>query len=362
MDPGDPPIEPDNNVCLTTEEPPYQGIWHQCGGSFDITLTGAALGTEIDEAITIDFGEGVTGDSYQRPRVAACCGEYDFERPFSEQTEYAENCLYDSIQQFCVALPYYVWDMAKAAGEDDKLAMRDLLNFYGNQLATGEKQFECIAQLWGAGPADPYYYAITDHSWNAIANVWVNIVVAEVNDLYLPEDPEEWISCASIFENDDTVLPDAGPDGAVLDALQLDSGSIDVSAFDSTGWLAPEPSSVLVVGEGDQGPLFGLLALDGGATRLGGVPVERWRVTTLRAVPMHERTDGALTVPAGALSFIGALVVDGDTLTTIAHNVTELVLWPSPKGWQIEPFTAVYTSDAGDAWTLQTSELRFVAH
>lgn len=356
LDPEEPPVPIENNVCLTTVNEPYQGIWHQCGGSFDIELTGDALGTAINESISIDFGPGVEGDSYGEPRVAACCGEFDFERPFSEQREYAENCLYDSIQQFCSALPYYLWDMAKVAGDNNKIATRDLLNNYGNQLSTSEKQYECIDSLWADGPTDPYYYAITSHSWNAIADVWVKVVVAEINDLYLPEDPAEWVTCESIFENDDTVLPDTG--GPVLDTLLLDSGSLSVSGLDLQLALTPEPTSALVIGSDAR---LGALQLHGAAARLAGLTVERWRLGSLRSVPMKQRDDGALVVSAGALAMIGALVVDGETITTMAYNSTELVLWTHGRGWQIEPFTVVYTSATGDAWTLQTSELQFVA-
>jgi hypothetical protein len=81
-----PPIDPESSpeplpsgYCLYASDPPREGIWHQCGGSLDIAISGNALGSPIEEDIYVDFGAHVEGDSYEHPRVAACCGEYDYE-------------------------------------------------------------------------------------------------------------------------------------------------------------------------------------------------------------------------------------------------------------------------------------------
>jgi hypothetical protein len=247
--------------------------------------------------------------------------------------------------------------MAETAHENNDLVIEEKLNKIGNDLATADEQYECIDNLWSGGPTDPFN-VINDHSWNLAYDVWVNIDILEVYDLFLPEDPADWLTCTSVFDNDDTVIPDVGSNGPHLDSLTLDSGSMQLSGTGIDATLALASSSELVIGSDFQGLMLGTLQLHGGMTRLAGASVERWRIATLRAVPLQELEDGSFVVPAGGVTFIGSAVYDGETLST-ASNGTPLVLRPDGAGWAVNPFTLRYTPSAGDAYTLDISELRF---
>lgn len=363
-----PPLEPEapseplpSGSCVTKEDLPYEGIRHQCGGSINLAITGDALGSPVDEEIFVDFGSFIPGDSYEHPRVAACCGEYDYEQLASAQPAYWRNCLYDAVQQFCGALPYYVWDMATAAENDDKFVVADQLNKIGNDLATAEKQYECIESLWAGGPVESFNLII-DHQWNPAYDVWVNIDILEVYDIWLPEDPADWIPCTSIYENDETVLPDVDP-GPAWDVYGFDAGSLKLSGSQLEIKAIPDATSELLVGRDVDGEMMvGALHLHGGALSVSGITFERWRIGTLRAVSAHALADGSLAVPAGSLTFVGAVVLDGEAISVAASNTTALVLRESAQGWTLDPFSLMYTLQTGDVWALETSRLLFELH
>ncbi len=358
VDPKDPPVPLPSGYCVTSEDPPYQGIRHQCGGTIDLSITGEAWDTPVDQAIYLNFGPETPGDSYEHPLVAACCGEYDYEQLASSQPAYWENCLYDAIQQSCSAVPYYVWDMAEAAAAANKLVLADQLTKLGNDLSSGERQYECINAFWVEGPVD-FFNVITDRHWNPAYDVWINLDFLEILDVSLPEDPSEWLTCKSIFENDDTVIPDIHP-GPVWSTLGLKSGSLDLSGDAILATLVPDESSELLIGRDSSGvALLGALQLHGGPTRVEGVEIERWGIRSLRSVAMVDGGDGSVSIPAGALSLVAAVVVDGDTLSMPATNHRPMVLRENPDGWAIDGFSVVYTQDNGDAWTLDSSTLVF---
>lgn len=343
---------------MTGEEPPYQGIRHQCGGTVDISITGDALGNAVDEDIYIDFGPNISGDSYEHPLVAACCAEYDFDQLASSQPNYWENCLYDAIQQFCSALPYYVWDMAATAKAAKEFVIADQLIKLGNDLATSESQYECIETLWGGGPTE-YFNFITDRHWNPAYDVWVNIDSLEVIEVSLPEDPDDWLTCKSIFENDETIIPDIEP-GPVWDTLEFDAGALQLSGTDFQVTLAPDGTSEVLLGHGPNGAmLLGALQLYGGPVAVEGVEIERWRIGSFRAYELLAAHDGTFSVPAGTLYLVAAAVVEGDTLSVSATNATPVVLRKTEVGWVLEALSLVYTLDNGDAWTLDSSALDF---
>lgn len=225
-------------------------------------------------------------------------------------------------------------------------------------MATAEKQYECIENLWAGGPVEKFNL-LMDHQWNPAYDVWVNIDILEVYDIFLPEDPAEWIPCKSIYENDETVLPDVDP-GPVWEVLGFDSGSLKLAGSKLELEAVPDTTSELLVGRDVDGAMMlGALHLHGGAVRVSGITFDRWRIGTLRAVSVHEYAEGSLVVPAGSLTFVGAVVLDGEAVSMSASNATALILREIPRGWTVDPFSLMYTSQTGDAWTLETSELRF---
>lgn len=364
--PDDPPEDPNETVplesgaCVIQEEPPFEGIRHQCAGSLHVDLTGTALGQSIDETYFIDFGEGVEGDSYEQARVAACCGPYDGVSTASEEPGYSRSCLYDAVQQFCSAIPYYLWDAAAVAKENDDDLKADFLTKLGNDLSTASGQADCLTTLWSGGPAEGDYTVMYERSWNPAYNLWVTIDTLEAYDVYLPEDPGDWITCKSIFENDGTVMPDMSHD-PVWQNLGLDAGSLELVESDLVISAVADGGELLLGRDGVGKPLVGALQVAGGQLRVDGVLVDQWRLATLREVVATEQRDGALVVAAGSLTFVGAVVMLGDTITVPVRNATDIVLRPTEGGWSVEPFKLVYTAANGDAWTLRTSMLEFSA-
>ncbi len=359
MDPESPPVPIPSGVCITAEDPPYHGIRHHCGGTMDLAITGSALGNEVDQDIFMNFGPGVPGDSYEDPLVAACCGEYDFEQPASSQTAYWRNCLYDAVQQSCASLPHYLWDMAAAAEAEDKHVLADQLTKLGNDLGSGDGQYACIDTLFNGGPAEDTFNIIQNTTWNPAYDVWITIDSLEIVEVALPEEPSEWQTCKSIFENDHTVIPDIHP-GPVWDVLGFDAGALALSAAELDLKLVPDDSSELLLGEDSDGSLvLGTLQLQGGPLIVEGVEIDRWRIGSFRMQTVLEARDGSFWIPAGALSLVVAVVADGDTRSLATTNASTIVLRETVDGWAIEPFSLVYTLDDGDAWTLDTTELDF---
>ncbi|MCA9684254.1 MAG: hypothetical protein KC457_18810 [Myxococcales bacterium] len=344
------PLPP--SYCITAENPPYYGYRHHCGGTFTASISGSALGYDIDIPIAYDFGPNNPGDTYQNPKVAACCGEYDFDQLASSQPAYWDNCLFDAVQQFCTALPYRLWDLgAKAKANDDPIIANELIKL-GNDIATGEGQGECLSALYGTGPED--LNVITGNKWNPVYDLWLSVDFLEILEVALPEDPNEWIECRSIFENDDSVMPDRDPGAKWKSYLaSVPGGALQLRGADSLlePESLPEASASLVLALDDKGlPMVGDLHLDIGAMSLAGVPVERAGFGLLQQATTWPRGDGSFAVEQPAL--LGAVVLDGDTVTTQLEPNSELVLRPIPNGWRLEAFSLAYVDGEGEVWTL----------
>lgn len=361
-----PPVNPlvpeplPTGQCVTSEIPPYFGIRHQCGGSIDLQLTGAALGYDVDQTIFVPFGEGVEGDSYEFPRVANCCAPYEYDLPNSSNPEHWRTCLYDAVQQVCAAVPYYLWDMGENAHAAGQLSIGNAIIKLGNDLATSAKQNECLTELWGTGPGPDDVSRLFDHQWKLGYDIWLNIDVLEILEVTLPEDEADWLECRSVFENDDTIMPNI-PQGPIWDNLQLAAGALKAEGDDLELKAVPDSGSEILLGWDTTGsPILGALQLHGSDLRIDGFSVvDRWRLSTLRATVGEEGADGTLHFAPHTVTFIAAAVVDDDVVTVPVSNGQELVLVPSKGGWVLDPFTLVYTQATGDVWTLHSSPLTF---
>ncbi|MCA9687430.1 MAG: hypothetical protein KC457_35035, partial [Myxococcales bacterium] len=190
----------------------------------------------------------------------------------------------------------------------------------------GEGQSECLTALYGAGPED--LNVITGNKWNPIYDIWLNVEFLEILEVALPEDHSEWIDCRSIYENDDSIVPDRDPGAQWKNYLAgVPAGALQLRSADSVlePDSLPDASASLVLALDDKGlPMIGDLHVDLGAMSLAGVPVERAGFGLLHQVGTWPRGDGSFAVEQPAL--LGAVVLGTDTVTTRLKPNSELVL------------------------------------
>lgn len=360
------------------------GYVHQCGGRWWGRIGFTFEGTGLDLYVpsiegAVDFGDG--HESYLETKVMACCGQHDPQLTIDDQPTYAENCMLDLRQQVCRSIS----EALGAAIDSGELPSLKPVVEVQHWIATHID--ECIDGLVDTDDSPkslkakweiPQAGTPWDDSNQDVEDVYIEIFLSLVNDLYRPADLSENEICTSLMWNNGNLFERGLPStGSGMDAtlesgsgvllgppvgsaaplqLSTDFGSLGTActglecsklslSFDSSAstWSLDELRLILeprlVVDVGGQ-----TLVIEDAQVELYG-----------DAQGQMEMTQGSseYRVLAGDVQFIVRGQAGGGPVMLFAHSSTDLVATSdSAGGWELRPFELLYTEAQGDAWTM----------
>jgi hypothetical protein len=353
--------------CIQFEAPQVFGYVHQCEGS--IRLGFEADGQTGEDAF--DFGPGETNplywiepDDYDLPLVAACCGPFDYDNPTTEEKiYYANNCLFDAVQQTCHGLPYL---LRRQAEQTDNLLRKAALNALATDIENSET--ECMLELFGAGPSPDTPNRLFDTTWSPKENVTFTLIEAEILD-WTEEGEVDWRNCASMFENDPAVIPTApfevpGTVAVTNATLLASDGAVGSGPGGLTASFAIATSpSMLTLARGRESALhvtnFLLVADSASRSSDDELSVEHASLV-LRNVATARVMRGEWVVDAGSAHFVATVTFQGDSRTVDMTNTSAMVLRRAPTGnWEVQPFELGYDDPRSGSWTVRLGTSTF---
>ena len=366
---GEPPVLLPPGECVQLPEPGAFGYTHQCDGRTRLSVH--AQGETYDEHF--DFGPGqintdywLDPDSYDLPLVAACCGPFNYQAPtLAEKLPYINNCLIDSVQQICHALPYLIRRQAELADREVvKIAMQNLAD------DVEAREGECMVGLWGNGGTEESPNRILGTSWSPRDAVTITLIETEVND-WTEEGDVAWDTCESIHDNDPAVIPTApihvpGIIGLTQATLAPGASMSGTGPAGFGGMLVPSPdASLLTVATMSDGSLrITGLHLESGPTTVGSgdlqMMLERSSLE-LRDVMTPHSEGREYVVDGGDAHFVATAVFEGGSRTIDFTNVDPIALRETVTGdWEFDPFDLVYAEPGIGSWTLSFDGMLFV--
>lgn len=363
------PIALSTGECVQYPKPDlYYGFVHQCEGSVELSYQA----NSESGGYSFSFGPGaqnpslwVNPDSCDLPLVAACCGPFNYENPtFEQKLPYLNNCLLDTVQQTCHAIPHL---LRRAAEEADSVITRLALKAAANELESRES--ECVHDLWAGGPTEEDPTRLIERMWTPKKGVTITIVDAEVYD-WTVEGDVAWNTCTGMFENDPAVVPTApfqvpgiiamtqtslvpgttmsgsGPGGSKATIIPSSQSSSMSLAYLADGSL--RVTGLLLEAESISVSVFGVEAqLQRSSMVLGNVLEPRF-------------AGGEYTVDVGSTSFVVATTFGGDSRTVTFPNVDPITFRETTSGaWEFDPFDLAYTEQGIGNWVLSFDGLLF---
>lgn len=318
------------------------------------------------------FGPGATNpdlwvdpDSYELPLVAACCGPFDYANATSaEKQPYIRNCLADTAQQVCHALPYL---LGKAAEETNDVAEEIALKWAAGEVK--KREDECLQALWNGGPTMTDPTRLIGNSWSPFNDVTFELVDAEVWD-WTVDGEVNWRTCESFYENDPAVVPTAPfqvPGTVAMGQASLLSGTSMSGSGpgNSVATIVPSTSgSSLTVAYMADGSLqvTGLLLEASAATvEVFGVEGQLERSSVTLTEPLVPRSAGGEhTVGIGDGKFVATATFEGGSRTIDFTNADPIVFRQTTAGqWEFDSFDLTYTESGFGTWTLSFDGLLF---
>lgn len=374
--------------CLKLPMTGFSAFQHQCGGSgtallhFNIVGTGSNDGPQTF-GLPVNFGPGEEGDSYEKPKVMACCAPgYDDEEDLVFQPHYLA-CYHDLAEQACLSL-WTQLNEIKDRPETPVLAkpqIQSLANF------VAEHQQDCYNEMWaesgavGHVPANATDFFTLNHVWdlgggaetNNIKDIEFEIVSGVVDQIFIPENSATWSICDSGFENNPYTFIQADPsDGHVFslyygDAELLGPGT---PAYQGSGDFA-SASSFISTDETEVGVWVHGMTLDAAepvvvTNGTSSTTVEVARIDLYENV--HASAVGSLLfeIPPGGAMFVVTGSVNGETSIETLYNASTIELEMEPPtlldpiySWTVTPFDLVYEDANEDEWTLEIGTLFF---
>jgi len=356
--------------CIQEGTPDVIGTRLQCEGSFfahiGFTYNDEPLALYVPSIDGGKFGPGY--DTYEEPKVMACCGPLNTALELSDQPAIAENCFADFRQQACMSITDNLKMLIDAgkipAGYKDRAI--EVQNWMANHTT------DCFNGLIDTNDASTVLMARWDLPNNGpwspdLTDVYVQIDVAFVTDVHSPADNP--LTCTSVHDNDGTIFSKPitpigpstvltlgqgsgqlqGPASAFAEFTAIATACTDpwcstavLSADDQHNWsidaLTLRVAGDLRVSDGEDQVLIHDARLELQAPAAG-----TWTTVDDKTTYM---------VPTGAAHFIIAGRYDDDWITLPVPSSSEIRATRTKDQWSVQPFTVDYLDDAGQRWTL----------
>ncbi|MCX4244377.1 hypothetical protein [Paraliomyxa miuraensis] len=356
------------------------GESYQCKGQFHAYF--GADGAE-ESSYAVSFGYPDSGDSYEKPFVAACCGPLVEAPncPDGDVNQHLWACYVDAVQQMCVGLGTKVEEVrnevppAHALIKPSLAQLRDWLNLSTSILEctdtfilhTGLISFDCTEDP--SSLIEDVTWSLSETKHGLIHNPYVRIGHVEVVDVDKPEVGE---SCVNLHDNDTHIPLEIGPQEPGWTKLILADGTVNLTGPELDGIAVTGSAGLASMATGCQGKgcssLSANLQTEPGQWRLEGlqlhsvgaasvasgsasVGVEEYTISLFS--PVDGIAEGSTyEIPPGAalFSLSGHTAFGNYSLATT--NTTTIVLQASESGWVMPPFGIGYVDQDGNDWTL----------
>lgn len=300
--------------------------------------------------------------------MAACCGPFDYINPSTEEKiPYVNNCLFDSVQQLCHGLPYFI---RKRAMMSDKIWEKEALNSIANTIEN--KAGECLDSLWGTGSPGPDGSQVNElagTTWSPIQDLTFTLDLVTVDD-WTQEGEVTWTECGGIYDNDDAIIPTApftvpGSIRATTLPLRtratmtgsapgLIASSIEVNVAESSLTIAIDDSTATLVTGLRLESAASVIQTDAGELTLTRASL------TLRDVMAPMVKNGFYLVPSGRAQFVAAVAFEGDTRIVDVTNRGPIILRQVEEmTWSLESFEVAYIEPGFGRWSLSFDGMTF---
>ncbi|MCX4243613.1 hypothetical protein [Paraliomyxa miuraensis] len=384
---GDGPVL--SRSCLTDSRPDRFAYKYQCEGdiAIEVMVDGPFDGSPVSDALVLEFGPGVTGDSYESPHVMACCPEYDESAPNCEQP-HERFCIVDLAEQGCKSMAPNLRDFADDAFGGPSIAdaaKRAAVNKIADYVRDHQRDcIEAFVDLTGVGSIPPscdpddngidYASLLESGSWSFDPpGLVTDVQIAVVDANWAGVHPLEGVldECSSADDNDGVLFLEIDPDpGSVTSRLVAGSGelvgpSLDGSIVQGFGELGSEASgcqpgacsTLTVLVDPVLGASLENLELHAaGAAEVGTkdftITVDGFAVRLWDSTPAVLDEEGmTLEIPPGAAWFAVSAESGGIPGVVNATNETALVVTKTPEGWASSALTIGHEDGLGH-WTL----------
>ncbi len=381
-------------VACIFPEAPHTAIQHQCNGYgntkvyFDVVGAGNENGSYELQGLVSFGGTAATDESYENPKVMACCAPAFDDEDDLEGTQHYKACFNDFAQAGCKG----IWTQLMAAKEADGVGPIKELNIQSLADWVATHQQECYEAFWvTSGAKDWVSQNVNDelelnYIWELpssadttnFTNIKIEIWSGFIFDVNLPPDPEDWIVCESQQDNDHVSIVEGVPsNGNVFelyygDAALTGPGSPPLggsSEFTSAN-TACSHCSIISTEETLDGVWVHSLVLDTAdavAIDAGMTTMTLDNARIALYAPVLATEVGSLYYEIGvgeAMFVVSALESGAATVETTLNSRTIELEWEptltSPFGtWTVSPLSFTYTDDNSAEWTLETGSLFF---
>lgn len=360
--------QPVQGGCLFSDEQAEElnvyGYRYQCKGFFEYQIRAG----NTEETIRINYGEGIEGESYEEPRVMACCPAYaegyDCEQPHSQA------CMVDLVEQGCKSI---VYELNAEANKSIGARKEALLKAANHVAENQEACFEAFAVkpgLFVDQACDKDNTSVVEYdrvsvgaSWTfdppgIIPEVTIEILDSELQDIFPwfgdPGFPGE--SCTSSEENDHMGLLELDPTDPVFElkygsAEVRGDGVIDKADLDSEKTACGEHCSAISITEDPilkTAEINWMLALGRQNQIVDGVQVEKFRAELQGPIHAVSDGDGSYKIEAGDALFALSGSTMGGRAIVYAPNKRAMYFRPGKSGrdWNVDPIQLVYENPA----------------
>jgi hypothetical protein len=372
---GSQPSEVEDH-CLFDPVDMLYGYRYQCEGSvaINVEIVHPFDGSPVSEPFVLDFGAEVDGDSYESPRVMACCPPYDLAEPQCGQP-HQRACWIDVVEQGCKSLVGKLDDIADSFGvlegakKQAVLKVRDYVRDHQSECfdsfaaeVAGTLQ-ECDqdfngqpfadwveAGVWSFEPAGP------------VETVEITVAAAAWTGLFpLDEHEPAPETCWSADENDGTLFLEIDPNAG--EVMHLASGSVSIHGPDTDGAAELSSTSTLAITTGAAPALENLALHSAGPALIVSagipVPVESFHVRLWDRAPAMA-TGSAVVIPARRARFAAAATAFGESRVRLATNATPIVITHGAHGgWRSDQFALEAIEAHGREWSVVIGPARW---
>jgi len=365
--------------CLFSEEDAESlnvyGYRYQCRGFFKYRLTVDADGGGDIEDVQINFGNLHEGESYEEPRVMACCPAYDAASPPCSQP-HTQACAVDLAEQGCKSI---VYELNAAANAESSAVREEAIRKAAEYVA--EHQGDCFAAFAidnGIAITDPACDAnsssTVDYDQMAIGSSWsfnppglipqvtIEVVDTEQQGIFPwtsdPEFPGD--TCVSSGDNDHVSLLELDPADPVFElkygtAEVRGPNLIDRATLDSARTSCGDHCSgisITATPQAGTAELHWMLALGEQGQTIDGVSVDMFRAELQGPIPAVTDGRGGYEVAAGDALFALSGSAMGASSIVYASNLRPIYFRPSRTGvWDVDPIQLEYQSpSSGDVF------------
>jgi hypothetical protein len=355
--------------CLFDPMDNEYGYKYQCGGDVVLDVLFHHPGIlgfpdgDFSMGLDLRFGEGTKGDTYELPKVMACCPVYAFDAPNCGQ-HHERACMLDLVEQGCKTLVGSLEDFA-----NDEFSgilhtnVRKAVRLVADHVR--DHQQECVdAFRVDTGIADTP--ASCDEEGNGVefgemleTGMWSfdppgpfsNIEITVPSAAWTRLSPEQSpTTCWSADENDGVPLFQtvAKPKTPVRH-LASGNASLQGPYLDRVPVQALSPSSTLALGAGPAAVIEQLELRSDGPAEVAGVLVDAVRIRLWDDTSAaHDVSRDALVVLPGRAVFAVSAEVSGVGHLMVATNITPIVVRHGDD-WTSEAFALTVP---GSPWSL----------